>query len=60
MYFGHKHVETRPNCSHGITTFLKYHMPLRESSTFEPEFRAYFSRWTAKKLLITLRYGFFY
>ena len=29
MYFGHKHVEIRPNCSHGITTFLKYRVPLK-------------------------------
>ena len=32
MYFGHKHVETGPNCSHELATFLKYHiMPLRIS-----------------------------
>ena len=29
MYFGHKHVETGPNCSDELATFLKYHMPLR-------------------------------
>ena len=29
IYFVHKYVETRPNCSHELTTFLKYHMPLR-------------------------------
>ena len=23
MYFGHKHVETGPNCSHELSTFLK-------------------------------------
>ena len=28
MYFGHKHVETVPNCSHELATFLKYHMSL--------------------------------
>ena len=28
MYFGHKHVETGPNCSCELATFLKYHMPL--------------------------------
>ena len=28
MYFGHKHVETGPNCSHELVTFPKYHMPL--------------------------------
>ena len=28
MYFGHKHVETGPNCSNELATFLKYHMPL--------------------------------
>ena len=28
MNFGHKHVETGPNCSHELDTFLKYHMPL--------------------------------
>ena len=30
MYFAHKHVETRTNCSHKLATFLKYHMPLRQ------------------------------
>ena len=30
MYFGHKHVKTRPNCSHKLATFFKYHMPLSE------------------------------
>ena len=30
MYFGHKHVETGPNCSHELATFFKYHMPLRK------------------------------
>ena len=29
MYFGRKHVETEPICSHKLTIFLKYHMPLR-------------------------------
>ena len=29
MYFGHKHVDTVPNCSYELATFLKYHMPLR-------------------------------
>ena len=28
MYFGQKHVETGPNCSDELVTFLKYHMPL--------------------------------
>ena len=28
MYSGHKHVETGPNCSHELATFLKYHMTL--------------------------------
>ena len=28
MYFGYKHVETGPNCSHELATFLKYHIPL--------------------------------
>ena len=28
-YFGHKHVETGPNCSHELATFLKYHVPSR-------------------------------
>ena len=32
MYFDHKHVETGPNCSHELSTFLKYHMPLRGHS----------------------------
>ena len=31
MYFGHKHVETGPNCSHEFAIFLKYHMPLRRN-----------------------------
>ena len=29
MHFGHQHVETGPNCSHELASFLKYHMPLR-------------------------------
>ena len=29
MYFGHKYVETGPNCSHELATFLKYHMSLK-------------------------------
>ena len=29
IYFGHKHVETGPNSSHELATFLKHHMPLR-------------------------------
>ena len=28
MFFGYKYVETGPNCSHELSTFLKYHMPL--------------------------------
>ena len=28
VYFGHKHVETGPNCSYEVATFVKYHMPL--------------------------------
>ena len=28
MYFGHKHVETGPNCSHEPTILLKYQTPL--------------------------------
>ena len=28
IFFGHKYVETRPNCSYELATFLKYHMPL--------------------------------
>ena len=28
VYFEHKHIETRPNFSHEIRYFLKYHMPL--------------------------------
>ena len=28
MYFSQKHVETGPNCSDEIATFLKHHMPL--------------------------------
>ena len=32
MYFGHKHVESGPSCSHIFATFLKYHMPLRKTT----------------------------
>ena len=32
MYFGYKHVETEPNCSHELATFLKNHMPLHRIS----------------------------
>ena len=28
MFFGYKYVETGPNCSHELATFLKYHMSL--------------------------------
>ena len=28
QYFGDKRVETGPNCSHELATFLKYHMLL--------------------------------
>ena len=28
MYFGHKHVETGPNYSYKLATFLKHHTPL--------------------------------
>ena len=28
IYFGNKHVETGPNCSHELATFLKYYMSL--------------------------------
>ena len=34
MYFGHKHVETGPNCSHDLATFPKNHMPLRPCPTY--------------------------
>ena len=27
MYFADKHLETGANCSHELSTFLKYHMP---------------------------------
>ena len=30
-YFGHKHVETGLNCSHELSIFLKYLMPLTTS-----------------------------
>ena len=30
MYFGHKHVETGPNYSYKLATFLNYHMPLKK------------------------------
>ena len=33
MYFGFKHVETGPSCSHKLATFLKYHMPLNKIYT---------------------------
>ena len=30
MYFGHKHIETGPNFSYELATFLKYHhMPFK-------------------------------
>ena len=29
IYFEHKHVETGLNCTHGLSIFLKFHMPLR-------------------------------
>ena len=35
-------------------------LPLRRSSTFAPEFRAYFLRWIAKKLHMILTQSFFY
>ena len=28
MYFGSKNIETKSSCSHELTSFLKYHMPL--------------------------------
>ena len=28
MNFRHKHIENGPNCSHGLATCFKYHMPL--------------------------------
>ena len=31
-YSGHKHVETGPNYSHQLVTFLKYHTPLRDNN----------------------------
>ena len=34
MYFSHKRVETGPNCSHELATFLKYHMPLKACLTY--------------------------
>ena len=33
LYFGHKHVESGPSCSHKLATFLKYHMLLRKISS---------------------------
>ena len=35
MHFGHKHVETGPNCYYELATFLKYHMPLTIFKIFE-------------------------
>ena len=29
-HFWHKHVETGLNCSHELSIYLKYHMPLRK------------------------------
>ena len=29
MFFGRKHVETDPSCSHKLAIFLKYRMPLK-------------------------------
>ena len=38
IYFGHKHVETGPNYSCELSTFIKYHMPLRLlANTYEIE-----------------------
>ena len=34
MYFEYKHVETGPNCSHELATFLKYHMLVRPCMTY--------------------------
>ena len=34
MFYGHKHLETGPNCSHELATFLKYHMSLNKIKTF--------------------------
>ena len=31
MYFGHKHLETGPNCLHELAASLKYDMPLNYS-----------------------------
>ena len=45
MYFGHKLVETGPNCSHELATFLKYHMPLRLDTFFDKISLGY---WVAK------------
>ena len=35
--FGHKHVETGLNCSHELSIFLKYHMPLRYTSVLRDD-----------------------
>ena len=31
MYFGHKYVETEPNCSHELATFPKYQRALKQT-----------------------------
>ena len=33
MYFGHKHVDSGPSCSHKLATFLKYHMLFQQISS---------------------------
>ena len=50
MFFGRKHVETEPSCLHELTTFLKFHMPLRGSSILMGLKIAFWES-TAKKLL---------
>ena len=58
IYFGHKHIETGPNCSNGIATFLKYHIPLIIFSIF-PDLRwlqrlkkSHWQLWNLKIILI--------
>ena len=51
MYFGHKYVETGPNCSQELATFLKYHMSLNKTYTL---------RYEIKMLILNKRCSFFF
>ena len=30
--YGHKHIETGPDCSHELASFLKYYIPLKKTT----------------------------